>query len=100
VLAIAVALAVGAPVTASGPADGARTRCKDVLIRTGDGSVYTRTHRLLARNTTCRTARRVARTYLRENEGADQVAPLGYHCAGSAQGVACHKGIRRVSWRW
>jgi hypothetical protein len=76
-------------------------RCRDVIIRNPDGSVYTRTHGLFAIRTSCSKARRVARIYLHRAEGNGSgrpVRPLGFTCSGGSDGVACHKGRRRVSW--
>jgi hypothetical protein len=88
------------PVTAGAAGGGSLERCRDVVIRTGDGSVYTRTHELRARNATCRTARRVARIFLHGSEGQGQVRPLGYDCRSRAGGVVCRKDRKRVSWSW
>ncbi len=77
-------------------------RCHDVIIRTEDGEVYTRTTRLRQRRTTCATARRVARIYLHNAEGnaGTPPPPLGYGCTTTDDGVSCAKGHRRVIWNW
>lgn len=86
---------------ASEQADAASyKRCSDVVLRTGDGSVYTQTQGLWAKRASCRTARRVARSYMQGAEGNAGAAPrpLGYRCAGGADGVACKKGRKRITW--
>jgi hypothetical protein len=88
------------PVTASAGGGGSLERCRNVVLRTGDGSVYTRTRELGARNVTCRTARRVARIFLHGSEGEGEVRPLGYDCRSRAAGVVCRKSRKRVSWSW
>jgi hypothetical protein len=85
---------------ASAPAGAASRECKDVVLRTGDGSVYTRTHDLRAARAPCRTARRVARIFLHESEGTGNVRPLGFTCRRSGEGVRCRKTRRRVTWSW
>jgi hypothetical protein len=60
VILIAGALAAVAPAGQSS-ANGAKVkRCRDVIIRNPDGSVYTRTHGLFAIRTSCSKARRVS----------------------------------------
>ncbi len=75
-------------------------RCSDVIIRNGDGSVYTRTYGLWAHRVSCRTARTVSRRYLQGAEGNAGPAPrpLGFRCEGGSDGVACKKGRKRISW--
>lgn len=96
----AVIACLALPVAADATAGGSLERCRNVVILTGDGSVYTRTHGLRARRATCRTARRVARIFLHGSEGAEQVRPLGYDCRNSGEGVVCRKGRKRVTWSW
>lgn len=75
-------------------------RCADVIIRNGDGGVYTRTRGLFHLRASCRTARTVARRYLSGIEGNAGLAPrpLGFRCSGGQDGVACKKGRQRVTW--
>lgn len=75
-------------------------RCADVIIRTGDGGVYTRTRGLFHLRASCKTARSVARRYLSASEGNAGRAPrpLGFRCRGGSDGVACKKGRQRVTW--
>lgn len=98
VMAAALALAAS---PASGSA-ATSARCSDVVIRTGDGSVYTRTRRLVGLGVTCATVRRVARIYLTLSEGADPVRPLGYRCSTRSDGgaVSCKRGTRIVRWSY
>ena len=90
-----VALALAIPQAASAKS------CKDAYIRNPDGSVYARTHLLLAFRTTCTTARRVARRWM---EGQDTASgpgrPLGFRCVRfpDGSGAECRKGRASVSW--
>lgn len=72
-------------------------RCKNVVIRNQDGSVYTRTNGLFVLKTSCRVGRAVAHKYL-VNDGAKGGKTLGFKCDGGSDGVACEKGPKRVTW--
>jgi hypothetical protein len=96
----ALVTCLAVPVAASAAGGESLERCRNVVIRTGDGSVYTRTHELRARNAGCPTARRVARIFLHGSEGEGEVRPLGYNCRNRAAGVVCRKDRKRVSWSW
>lgn len=97
-------VATAALLLVSGPpqvALSSSVRCADVIIRTGDGSVYTRTRSLVAVGAGCATARRVARAFLAGSEGSDaSPRPLGYVCTNSGSGVSCRRGARRVRWSY
>jgi len=74
-------------------------RCGGVALPGGSLDKHTKTEEVFASGTDCRTARRVARIYLREREARGRtVRPLGFRCSGGADGVACRKGKRRVTW--
>lgn len=72
-------------------------RCRDVVIRNGDGSIYTQTDGLFAKHASCGLARRLARRYL-SNDGVRPPRTLGFTCSGGSDGVACSKGRKRVTW--
>jgi hypothetical protein len=73
------------------------SRCKNVSVAHRPGRTHTHTNGLFAINTSCGTARRVARIYLTHNEDP-AIKPLGYRCRGGADGVSCRKGRRTVTW--
>jgi hypothetical protein len=72
-------------------------RCKDVVIRNEDGSVYTQTKGLFQKNAGCAPARRLAHRYL-ANDGVRPATLLGYTCTGGVDGVSCKRGNRRITW--
>jgi hypothetical protein len=72
--------------------------CRDVVIRNGDGSVYTQTVGLARRSTTCALARRVARRVM-SDDGEGIPSPLGFACSRAAGGFLCSRGAQRVRWR-
>lgn len=100
VKAVILTAILGLPVLCSAlapaAADAAR-RCKDVVLRLPDGSVYTRTAGLSARRTSCRAARKVARARLGD-DGAGPFRYYGYRCRSRGRGTTCTKGRRRVRW--
>lgn len=101
VLVAAAPLAVTAPV-----AKAAGTRCKDVFVTVPsleDGSpAVARTYYLAAYSTTCGTARKVARTYLRTQEGHNgSVTSHGYRCRPAKNnGVQCRRKGHAIRWLW
>lgn len=72
-------------------------RCRDVIIRNQDGSVYTRTNGLFVLKTSCRVGRAVAHKYLAD-DGVRGGKTLGFKCRGGSDGVACEKSRKRVTW--
>jgi hypothetical protein len=99
-LACAACLLVPAVGALARTAETAPKRCRDVVLLTGSGAVYARTHRLRAQHASCRLARRVARKYLHGNEGERRLAPFGFHCRNDSRAVVCRRGDRRVRWHW
>jgi hypothetical protein len=98
-LALLMVLIAWAPAAASAAPNSGFKRCKNVVIRTGIGTVYTQTNGLFQRNTSCTEARKVARRYLSGSEGNEATPrPLGYRCSGGADGVSCKKGRKIVTW--
>jgi hypothetical protein len=102
VLSVATVLIVSATTfAATAPAAPSASRsyklCKNVVIRNSDESVYTRTHGLFVERTNCGTGRRVARKYL-VDDGDGAKNPLGFHCSGGTDGVACRNGRKKVTW--
>jgi hypothetical protein len=98
--AAAVLLAVVFGLSGSSTADARQlTRCRDVVIRTGDGSVYTRTRGLWARGVGCPVARAVAHTML-SYEGSAEAPPNphGFRCDVGSDGVSCKRGSDWVTW--
>jgi hypothetical protein len=85
-----------------GASSGASARrCRDVVVRNPDGSVYLRTNGLFAVRVGCRKARRVARRWISGAEGNTQVPrPLGFECRSAGRGFVCSKGRQRVRWRY
>jgi hypothetical protein len=81
----------------AGAASAAYKRCRDVILRNADGSLYTRTRGLFEKHTTCGVARRLARRYLAD-DGESGASLFGFTCSGGGDGVACRKGRRRVTW--
>jgi hypothetical protein len=84
----------------SSVADGQELkRCRDVVIRTGDGTIYTRTRGLWARGVNCRVARGVAHTMLSfEGSAEAPPTPRGFRCEGGSDGVSCKRGSDWVTW--
>jgi hypothetical protein len=81
-------------------AQGESKGCADVVIRTGDGSVYTRTESLRARGVSCRVARAVAHVMLSfEGTEAAPPRPRGFECDMGSPAV-CRRGSDRITWRW
>lgn len=80
----------------------AKRRCANVAIRYPDGTVYTRTSRVIAVNVGCRAARRIVKIYLSRIEGNAGPAPRprGYRCRPAGNGGRCRKGGRIVLWRY
>lgn len=75
--------------------------CKDVVIRVGNGVVYTRTEKLVAWKIGCRKARRVVRAFLTGAEGAEtRPKPFGFRCKSSQPGGRCEKGKAIVWWSY
>lgn len=72
-------------------------RCKNVYIRQ-NGQIIQRTHGLFQKRSSCRVARKVARAYLSTEAYEGAFRPYGYKCSGGLDGVACHKGSRRITW--
>lgn len=101
-LAMAVCICALASVGGADEAKSATTHgCKNVMIRTPDGSVYTRTDELLAWRIGCERARRVVRAYLHRSEGvASPPRPFGFRCRTGAAGGRCRKGVSTVWWSW
>lgn len=87
-------------------ASAAGTRCKDAFVTVPsleDGTpVVSRTYYLAAYGTTCRTARKVARKYLRTHEGHNgSVRSYGYRCRPTKNnGVQCRRSGRAIRWLW
>lgn len=74
--------------------------CRDVVIRNGNGSIFTRTYGLSKRRVPCTTARQVARKFISfEGEGGPP-RPLGFKCSFTSRGVKCKRGYQRVDWRF
>ena len=90
---------VSAPAGAA-PGRAEPQRCRDVVLYNAPGVVFTQTRGLWAIRTSCRIARVVSRRYLSRSEGnaGPRVRPLGFRCSGGADGVACRKGKRTVTW--
>ena len=102
-LAVAVCVCAATSVGVASEARGAATThgCEDVVIRTPDGSVYTRTYELLAWRTGCEQARQVVRAYLHRSEGAvSRPRPFGFRCRTGRPGGRCRKGVAIVWWSW
>jgi hypothetical protein len=72
-------------------------RCRDIVLRNPDGSIYTQTHGLFEKHAACGLARRLARRYL-SDDGVRPARILGFVCSGGSDGVACRKGRKRVTW--
>ena len=72
--------------------------CRDVVIRNGNGSIFTRTYGLSKRRVPCTTARQVARKFISfEGEGGPP-RPLGFKCSFTSRGVKCKRGYQLVDW--
>lgn len=87
-------------VPAAAKSSSART-CRDVVLRTGTGDIYTRTYEIAVWRTGCKRARRIVRAYLRGAEGTDSLPrPRGFRCRSGRAGGVCRKRPSRVWWSY
>jgi hypothetical protein len=74
-----------------------------VEIRAPDGSVVAGAYYMAITNTTCETARRVARAYLvATSRGASRLSIYGYRCRNFSRlhtsGVVCRRATHKIVW--
>ncbi|HEX6689231.1 MAG TPA: hypothetical protein VF085_11310 [Solirubrobacterales bacterium] len=75
-------------------------RCRDVVIRNYDGTVYTRTYDLAAAGIGCPLARAVAHSVLVDDGAEAPRDPHRFTCSRSAAGVVCRREEARIRWSY